>query len=68
MNTFELPELQARTLIIMLRMELRSGMRMSRGETALQAFERLTGINPGRGDKGRQKALDILATGVPDQE
>ena len=67
METFELPETQVRMLIIMLRMELRSGMRMSRGETALQAFVRLTGINPGRGDKGRQKALDILSTGVDDE-
>jgi hypothetical protein len=49
-------------------MELKTGMKMSRGETALQAFKRLTGVDPGRGDKGRQKALDILTQGVPDQE
>jgi hypothetical protein len=64
MESFDLPEMQARTLIIMLRMELKTGMKMSRGETALQAFKRLTGVDPGRGNKGRQAALDILLTGV----
>jgi hypothetical protein len=65
MESFELPEMQVRTLIIMLRMELKTGMKMSRGETALQAFKRLTGVDPGRGNKGRQKALDILTQGIP---
>jgi hypothetical protein len=69
MESFVLPELQARTLIIMIRAELRSGMKMRYGgETPLQAFKRLTGVDPGRGTKGLQKALDILTSGVPDQE
>lgn len=45
----------------MLQMEITSRLRMSKRETALQAFKRLTNIDPGRGAKGRQRALDILA-------
>lgn len=45
----------------MLQMEMTSRLRMSKRETALQAFKRLTNIDPGRGAKGRQRALDILA-------
>ena len=52
---------QIETLRIMLNMELTSGLRMSRHETALQAFKRLTGYDPGRGNKGRQEALAVLA-------
>jgi hypothetical protein len=52
---------QIETLRIMLNMELTSNLRMSRHETALQAFKRLTGYDPGRGNKGRQEALAILA-------
>ena len=51
---------QIETLRIMLEMELNSRLRMSRHETALQAFKRLTGYDPGRGDKGRREALKIL--------
>lgn len=52
---------QIETLKIMLQMELTSNLRMSRHETALQAFKRLTGYDPGRGKKGRQEALAVLA-------
>ena len=52
---------QIETLKIMLNMELTSRLRMSRHETALQAFKRLTGYDPGRGDKGRREALAVLA-------
>jgi hypothetical protein len=52
---------QIETLKIMLNMELNSRLRMSRHETALQAFKRLTGYDPGRGDKGRKEALAVLA-------
>ena len=52
---------QIETLKIMLSMELNSRLRMSRHETALQAFKRLTGYDPGRGDKGRREALAVLA-------
>ena len=52
---------QIETLRIMLQMELTSNLRMSRHETALQAFKRLTGYDPGRGNKGRQEALAVLA-------
>ena len=52
---------QIETLRIMLQMELTSNLRMSRHETALQAFKRLTGYDPGRGKKGRQEALAVLA-------
>jgi hypothetical protein len=47
-------------LKIFLNMELNSRLRMSRHETALAAFKRLTGYDPGRGDKGRREALKIL--------
>lgn len=50
----------------MLELELKSGMRMSRRETALHAFTRLTGINPGRGKTGRAKALRLLEGYVVD--
>lgn len=52
----------------MLQMEMTSNLRMSRRETALQAFKRLTGVDPGRGAKGRQRALDILAQFDIDEE
>lgn len=42
-----------------LQFEIDTGMKMSR-ETALHAFTRLTGVNPGRGKKGRQNALRLL--------
>lgn len=45
----------------MLELELNTRMRMSSRETALHAFTRLTGINPGRGKTGRAKALALLA-------
>lgn len=45
----------------MLQLEITSNLRMSKHETALHAFKRLTGVDPGRGAKGRQRALDILA-------
>ena len=43
-----------------LQLEIDTNMRMSRHETALHAFTRLTGVNPGRGKKGRQIALRLL--------
>jgi len=52
----------------MLQMEMTSNLRMSRRETALQAFKRLTNVDPGRGAKGRQRALDILAQFDIDEE
>lgn len=50
----------------MLELEFKTGMRMSRHETALHAFTRLTGINPGRGKKGRETALRLLQAYVSD--
>jgi hypothetical protein len=54
----------------MLELEINTGMKMSRHETALAAFKRLTGYDPGRGKKGRQEALAVLAkfeTGEDDE-
>lgn len=56
-----LTEPQIVVLRSMLTLELNSNLRMSRGETALAAFKRLTGYDPGRGKKGRQEALAVLA-------
>jgi len=56
-----LSEPQIFVLRQMLELELNSNLRMSRHETALQAFKRLTGYDPGRGKKGRQEALAVLA-------
>lgn len=63
MNTTEirLSEIQVFTLKQMLTLELNTNLKMSRRESALQAFTRLTGINTGKGKKGREKALEILA-------
>lgn len=63
MNTTEirLSEIQVFTLKQMLTLELNTNLKMSRRESALQAFTRLTGINPGKGKKGREKALEILS-------
>jgi hypothetical protein len=55
-----LPASQVSTLKIFLNMEINTRMKMSRNETALAAFKRLTGIDTGRGVKGRQVALDLL--------
>jgi hypothetical protein len=57
----KLTEPQIFILRQMLELEINSGLRMSRHETALQAFKRLTGYDPGRGKKGRQEALAVLA-------
>ena len=54
-----LPAVQVETLKIFLNMELTTNLKMGR-ETALAAFKRLTGIDTGRGKKGRQVALDLL--------
>lgn len=51
---------QVAILKSMLAMEIRTSMKMSGRETALGAFKRLTGIDPGRGKKGRLAALAIL--------
>jgi hypothetical protein len=57
--TLSLPAVQVETLKIFLNMELTTNLTMGR-ETALAAFKRLTGIDTGRGKKGRQVALDLL--------
>ena len=57
--TISLPAVQVETLKIFLNMELTTNLTMGR-ETALAAFKRLTGIDTGRGKKGRQVALDLL--------
>ena len=56
-----LTEPQIVILRSMLALEINTGMKMSGRETALHAFKRLTGIDPGRGKKGRLEALAILA-------
>lgn len=58
--TLNLPAVQVETLKIFLNMEITTNLTMSRHETALAAFKRLTGIDTGRGKKGRQVALDLL--------
>jgi hypothetical protein len=45
------------TLRVMLEMEIRSGLRMSRGVTALASAEFIAGTKFGRGNSGRTKAL-----------
>ena len=55
-----LSDIQIFTLKQMLTLELNTNLKMSRKESALQAFTRLTGINTGKGKKGREKALEIL--------
>lgn len=56
-----LTEPQIIVLRSMLTLELNTGMKMSGRETALAAFKRLTGYDPGRGKKGREEALAVLA-------
>lgn len=46
------------TLRVMLEMEIRTGMRMSRGVTALASAEFIAGVKFGRGKSGRAKALE----------
>lgn len=58
--TVQLTEPQVFILRSMLQLEINTNMKMSGRETALQAFKRLTNIDPGRGAKGRQRAIDIL--------
>lgn len=44
-----------------LELEIRTELRMQlTAESSLKAFKRLTGIDTGRGLKGREKALDIV--------
>jgi hypothetical protein len=44
-----------------LELEIRTELRMQlTAESSLKAFKRLTGIDTGKGLKGREKALDIV--------
>jgi hypothetical protein len=44
-----------------LELEIRTELRMQLSkESSLKAFKRLTGIDTGKGLKGREKALDIV--------
>jgi hypothetical protein len=44
-----------------LELEIKTELRMQMSaESSLKAFKRLTGIDTGRGLKGREKALDIV--------
>jgi hypothetical protein len=52
----EINAIQLETLKIFLEMEIKTNLKMGK-ETALQATHRLTGMNFGKGIKGRQSAL-----------
>jgi hypothetical protein len=56
MNKDTIGVMQLETLKIFLEMEIRTNLKMGK-ETALQATHRLTGMNFGRGIKGRENAL-----------
>jgi len=63
--------IQAKMLKLGLELEIKtwhtSRMQVSR-ESSLNAFKRLSGIDTGRGLKGRQLALDILNDSLAKQE
>lgn len=59
--TVQLTEPQVFILRQMLQIEINSNGRMKlTRESGLHAFKRLTNIDPGRGVKGRQRAIAIL--------
>jgi hypothetical protein len=58
---YEISSVQADLLIMGLELEINTNLRMQMTkESSLHAFKRLTGINPGRGIKGRENAIAIL--------
>jgi hypothetical protein len=63
--------IQAEIIKIGLELEIRtwdtSRMQMSR-ESSLNSFKRLSGIDTGRGLKGRQLALDIINNALASEE
>jgi hypothetical protein len=52
--------LQAETLLGILELELSTGFKMARGESGLQVFRRLTGVDAGKGKKGLENAIATL--------